>query len=219
MALPARTKDSGQAPNICSTEEVVLNVGGYLFTTTIGTLVGRSEYFAAFFSGRWAVHKRPDGAIFVDADPDVFAHILRYLRRGLYVDLLPEAKYFQVPMLERWLEDELYLKCAEHTSIWKHLSDSGLGTESWSSNPGVQLVKRSTTVASHYVCPMTLLNEAHSGIYDHGTMCELPKEGMFNRTEKTDWAEYGTKATFHPGWCSDRLVFRSTLGYVQQLTR
>ncbi|KAK0708515.1 hypothetical protein B0H67DRAFT_465808, partial [Lasiosphaeris hirsuta] len=134
------------------------------------TLVDRSNYFSAFFSGGWTVKKKqPDGAILVDADPDAFTHFLRYLRRGvfplaydqktvghdfkLYVDLLPDAKYFQIPMLEKWLEDELYLKSVEHTSIWKRLSDTGLDTESWSSNPGVQLVKRNTTVANKYVCP------------------------------------------------------------------
>ncbi len=87
-----------------------MNVGGQKFTTTVGTLVDRSDFFAALFSGRWTVHKHADGSIFV------FAYILGYLRRGvfplaydektgehdirLYINLLPVAKYFQIRILK-----------------------------------------------------------------------------------------------------------------------
>ena len=58
-------------------------------------------------------------------DPELFEHILRYLRRGvlpvfydsvkghdhtLYLALLEEAKYFQVPRLVNWLRGKGYLQ-------------------------------------------------------------------------------------------------------------
>jgi hypothetical protein len=205
-------------PPICSTKEVVLNVGGQWFTTTIGTLVDRSGFFAALFSGRWPLPEQADGSIFVDADPGVFSHLLCYLRRGifplsfdeksgghdmkLYIDLLPEAGYFQTPLLEKWLKDELYLKCVEHTTFWKRLSDTGLGTEMWASCPGAQLVKRRTSVTHTWVCPNSLKEDSHRLVYGHG-LCREPTEGVVNRQEREEWMEYGKKVTYHRGWCSD----------------
>jgi len=40
-----------------------------------------SAFFAALFSGRWD-NADADGFFFIDADPDLFEHILRYVRRG-----------------------------------------------------------------------------------------------------------------------------------------
>ncbi|KAK0644652.1 hypothetical protein B0T16DRAFT_392964 [Cercophora newfieldiana] len=156
-----------------STSTIHLNVSGTPFTTTIGTLTSRSHFFAALFSGRWPIPLAPcpssssdpdpdsdsDSALFIDSDPTLFTHLLRYLRRGvfplsyshtrpgghdlaLYAALLPESEYFQCDALTLWLQDELYLKAVEHTSFWKRLSDTGLGTETWASTPGVTLVKR-----------------------------------------------------------------------------
>ncbi|KAF4628219.1 hypothetical protein G7Y89_g9933 [Cudoniella acicularis] len=60
-----------------------------------------------------------NGSYFIDADPELFEHILRYLRRGvlpifydrvkghnysLYLALLGKAKYFQILRLENWLK-------------------------------------------------------------------------------------------------------------------
>jgi BTB/POZ domain-containing protein KCTD9 len=65
-----------------------------------------------------------EGSYFVDADPQLFDHILRYLRRGvlpifydnirghdhgLYRALLEEARYFQIDRLENWLSDKSYI--------------------------------------------------------------------------------------------------------------
>jgi hypothetical protein len=43
-------------------------------------LIEESTYFESLLSGRWNT-AREDGSYFVDADPDLFVHILRYLRR------------------------------------------------------------------------------------------------------------------------------------------
>lgn len=111
--------------NICSVEPVVLDVGGRKFHTSIGTLTAKSDFFAAFFSGRWEIPKQADGSVFIDADPDLFEHIIRYLRHGIfplawdvnkhdiqfYGRLGPLARYFQIPMLDTWLTDNLWYTC------------------------------------------------------------------------------------------------------------
>jgi len=220
---PIGSDDSQQSYSF-STEKVVLSVGDRKFTTNVGTLVDRSDFFAALFSGRWTVQKQEDGSIFVDADPCIFAYILSYLRRGvfplafdektgehdvrLYMNLLAEAKYFQVRMLEVWLEDELYLKCVAHTSQWKPLlGDRSLGERSWSSSPGVQLVNEGTTVTHSWVCP-EMLKELPTGratyYHQHHRCSSIPdKQGALDRHESTQWAEYTTKLTFKKGWCID----------------
>ncbi|KAK4164721.1 BTB/POZ protein [Cladorrhinum sp. PSN259] len=216
IQLDESSKD-GQS-NMCSTDEVVLNVGGQEFITTIGTLVDRSDFFAALLSGRWNVSTNANGSIFIDADPAIFAHIIRYLRRGvfplvfdektgdhnigLYINLLPEAKYYQIRMLEAWLRDELYLKCVEHTSVWKYIWESP--AQSWSSNASAQLVKVKTTTTHSWACPCMLRLEAHEGTrYRHRCEHAPEKHGAIDSDESTQWAEYSKKLTFHKGWCSD----------------
>jgi hypothetical protein len=103
---------------------ITLQVGDQHFVTTRKTLTHQSGFFTSLLSGRWA-DAQPDGSYFVDADPNLFGHILRYLRRGvlpvfydnskghdhsLYLQMLEEAKYFQIPRLETWIEDKAYLK-------------------------------------------------------------------------------------------------------------
>ncbi|KAJ9649573.1 hypothetical protein H2201_007152 [Coniosporium apollinis] len=106
-----------------SSDRVILQVGDRRFTTTKSTLMDGSDWFRAFFSGRWN-HELMDGAYFIDADGDLFEHILRYLRRkifpifydnakghnrAMYLALMREAEYFQIERLRLWIEDERYL--------------------------------------------------------------------------------------------------------------
>ena len=90
-----------------------------------------------------------DGSYFIDADGDVFAHVLRYLRHGTlpifydevrghehaaYVALLEQARYFGVEPLRVWLDGRKYLAAVkveelsgstgsdvgvEHHVVWK----------------------------------------------------------------------------------------------------
>ena len=67
---------------------------------------------------------QPDGCYFIDADGDVFQHVLRHLRHGvmpifyddatghdhaLYLAVLEQARYFAVEPLRQWLEGRTYL--------------------------------------------------------------------------------------------------------------
>jgi hypothetical protein len=91
-----------------------LNVGGRKFYTHQSTLTNRSAYFAARFSGNFGTDDSitdEDGreVYFIDASPELFEHILGFLRRGiptwpkkykedrvLYERLINEAEYFGV---------------------------------------------------------------------------------------------------------------------------
>lgn len=108
--------------NISSSDDPVigLNVGGRKFYTHQSTLTNGSAYFAARFSGNFGTDDSitdEDGreVYFIDASPELFEHILGFLRRGiptwpkkykedrvLYERLINEAEYFGVEsMLER----------------------------------------------------------------------------------------------------------------------
>eukprot|EP00697_Spironema_sp_BW2_P013690 gnl/Spiro4/3910_TR1940_c0_g1_i1.p1 gnl/Spiro4/3910_TR1940_c0_g1~~gnl/Spiro4/3910_TR1940_c0_g1_i1.p1 ORF type:complete len:318 (+),score=99.10 gnl/Spiro4/3910_TR1940_c0_g1_i1:34-987(+) len=58
-----------------------LDVGGTVFATTLSTLTRLpNNFFAAMFSGRFALKPEADGSLFIDRDPFVFRHILNFLR-------------------------------------------------------------------------------------------------------------------------------------------
>jgi hypothetical protein len=80
-----------------SNELLVLNIGGTLHTTTRHVLTGSVDYFpdsvlARMFSDSGdsdLVKKDADGHYFIDADPQVFRHILNVLRRPKLVEDVP----------------------------------------------------------------------------------------------------------------------------------
>ncbi|KAL4966310.1 BTB/POZ domain-containing protein [Aspergillus stella-maris] len=115
---------SNGPPSSKPRDTVELQVGERCFTTTRETLISESTYFEALLSDRWDA-ARPDGSYFIDADPTLFEHILRYLRRPsappifydivkghdfpLYNALLEEAKYFGVDSLMEYLSNQQYI--------------------------------------------------------------------------------------------------------------
>ncbi|KAI9866466.1 MAG: hypothetical protein M1813_001016 [Trichoglossum hirsutum] len=146
---------------------ITLQVGGQHFVTTRETLTHQSGFFSSLLSGRWA-DAQPDGSYFVDADANLFGHILRYLRRGvlpvfydnskghnhsLYLQILEEAKYFQIPRLEKWIEDRAYLKAVkiEYSAVEREESGGNI----------IEMTGADTEIAYHpvwktkrvYVCP------------------------------------------------------------------
>ena len=92
-----------------SNSVIRLNVGGRSFCTTRATLTSvPGTMFEALLSGRHAVLKDSEGGIFLDRDPDIFEHVLAYLRDPRQLDLryfsqqqqmriLCEMDYFMVP--------------------------------------------------------------------------------------------------------------------------
>jgi uncharacterized lipoprotein NlpE involved in copper resistance len=62
------------------TSQIMLDVGGHKFTTSLPTLTSVPDtYLAALFSGRHPLAPNADGAIFIDRNGDHFRHILSYL--------------------------------------------------------------------------------------------------------------------------------------------
>ncbi|KAB8240713.1 BTB/POZ protein [Aspergillus flavus] len=125
-------RETGPVPsNTNENIRIELQVGERRFTTLRQTLVGESGFFASLLSGRWN-SASDDGSYFIDADPYLFDHVLRYLRRGIfpifydpvkghkfpvYHALLEESKYFQISRLEKWLKNQTYLEAVrvEHS--------------------------------------------------------------------------------------------------------
>jgi len=110
---------------LTSNTPVNLQVGECRFTTLASTLSDGSSFFASLLSDRWEDSRSNDGSYFVDADPDLFAHILRYLRRGVlpvvyekshgfdyafYRALQEEALYFGIEPLHKWVKEKGYLQ-------------------------------------------------------------------------------------------------------------
>jgi BTB/POZ domain-containing protein KCTD9 len=150
---------------------VTLQVGDRRFTTTKETLTDQCGFFSSLLSGRWN-DVQPDGSYFIDADGDLFEHILRYLRRGvlpvfydnskghdhaLYLALLEEARYFQIPRLEEWLEDKTYLQAIKimHTVVDAGDAES-LGPEPVRTDMTLEYHPTRTT-KKVYVCPRGIL--------------------------------------------------------------
>uniref|UniRef100_A0AC34FZ09 BTB domain-containing protein n=1 Tax=Panagrolaimus sp. ES5 TaxID=591445 RepID=A0AC34FZ09_9BILA len=102
MALPAVAAEHDQI--------IHLNVGGQLFSTSKTTLTWiRDTFFTSLLSGRIATVEDGRGAKFIDRDPELFRHILNYLRtkqidlNGVSLPLLRhEAQFYGItPLVKR----------------------------------------------------------------------------------------------------------------------
>ncbi|KAK3320390.1 hypothetical protein B0T19DRAFT_429537 [Cercophora scortea] len=205
--------------NVNRAEKVILDVGGRQFVTTVGSLVQRSGYFSDFFTGSWQDVKQADGSIFVDTDPGVFEHILKYLRRGvfplaydqkrghnfaLYADVLAEAQFFRTPKLENWLTAKLYLNCISFSTVWspsythdKRNPDAKKTTVWGSDFTSTQMLKDETTKSHIFRCRHQL-REGHP--CTHSTCIPAP---TYDEVDSSLWVEVGKSYAFHAGWASD----------------
>lgn len=83
-----------------------LNVGGYVYTTTLDTLTrDPNSMLGAMFSGRQCIAKDTRGNYFIDRDGALFRHILNFLRTSElclpqsfdeFDQLSAEADFYQV---------------------------------------------------------------------------------------------------------------------------
>jgi hypothetical protein len=112
---------------------VALNVGGKLFTSSFDTFTRvKDSLLAGMLCGRFPIARDFDGNIFIDRDPKMFRLVLNYLRdehlspprdSEMVEALLAEARYFQLPELERLLQDAWKQTCVLFFCI---RPDSGL---------------------------------------------------------------------------------------------
>ncbi|KAK4197647.1 BTB/POZ protein [Triangularia verruculosa] len=218
---PSAPPQYNEMLNACL-EPVTLNVSGRKFTTTINTLNGRSLFFAQVFQGDWKSSRQEDGSIFIDSNPEVFSHVLQYLRRGvfplaydqrrghdykLYADILAEAKFFGIPKLECWLVDQLYLRCITSSTVWSSAYkddriQTGFQTTSvWGSDViSTQMVRQDVTTVRNSVCYHQAQDRtapcSHRG-------CRVSADGVKDDVETFRWAEVGRSIRFVQGWCID----------------
>ena len=100
---------------------VALNVGGKLFTSSYDTFTRvKDSLLAGMLCGRFPVSRDAHGNIFIDRDPKLFRAVLNYLRDETLTPpkdkekveaLLAEARYFQLPDMERMLQDAWKQTC------------------------------------------------------------------------------------------------------------
>jgi hypothetical protein len=93
---------------------VVLDIGGYRYTTSVQTL-RRLPFFDAYFSSRDAINRCEDGSIFIDRDGEHFGQVLEYLRDGVVSVVERNAADLDVGVL-RWPKREMGFYCIGLTS-------------------------------------------------------------------------------------------------------
>jgi hypothetical protein len=92
---------------------VVLDIGGYRYTTSVQTLRRLpGTFFDAYFSGRYTMDRSEDGSIFIDRDGKHFGQVLEYLRDGVVSVAEKNATDLDVGEL-RWLKREFGFYCIE----------------------------------------------------------------------------------------------------------
>ena len=149
--------------------KIQMQVGERRFTTTLHTLIEQSAYFRALFSAKTG--KMPaELRFFIDLDGDVFAHVLRFLRSGvfpvfydkskghdysLYAMLLGQARYLQIPRLEQWLAEKTYLQAITATSSVTEMEFKGSFAEKSGLDSDVKF--QSQVRPRAYVCPRGIL--------------------------------------------------------------
>jgi hypothetical protein len=114
-----------QVPIFAATypKTLVLDIGGRKFKVSRDTLQAESGLFRRQLSDCFTWNPEADGSFFLDADPDLFEHLLRFMRRpevfplfydaakgfdyNLYSRLQAESAYFQVDVLYEWIKDKV----------------------------------------------------------------------------------------------------------------
>ncbi|KAI0384476.1 BTB/POZ protein [Hypomontagnella monticulosa] len=214
---PAAPSPSG---NTRDNDKITLQVGERQFITLRSTLVAESTYFAARLSGRWN-DTGEDGSYFIDADPEIFEHILRYLRNGSfpllfdhdkqilehakYLALLADARYFGIRRLEEWIQKMRYLDIV-------HIQKSILVREI--RFPGsIDLIKASPTTSrldvstswvtkQIYVCPKG--QPGHRGDVDEcNRRCRIDHAGHYESVTALQAVVVETNMWFNSAVCMD----------------
>jgi len=215
MASTSDAPPTNYNDSACSQEVIQLDVSGRKFKTTKGTLcdgLGSSDgsgFFKTFFSGNWSVRTQEDGSIFVDADPDVFDILLRYLRTGvfpldfnparghnytIYSRLEQAADYYEMPLLYSWLTNKLYQNCVVYKTYMRPVvmprKAAGCYTDSleevWSSaRPGIthEIISCRTDLIKIETRPPRLRDTDIKETYLYGECKEVVE---FDRSWSTD---------------------------------
>ncbi|XP_053213217.1 BTB/POZ domain-containing adapter for CUL3-mediated RhoA degradation protein 3-like [Panonychus citri] len=143
-------------------EFVKLNVGGFLFQTTMATLTKVDCMFKGMFSEGFEAQKDPEGWILIDRDGKHFGKILEFLRNTEITlpdnvkeirELLTEAIYYSI--------ERLTVLCESELRICRERKKSALIT---SSNESSSFIIRNSfkPVVKLYISQTNLLDKCNS---------------------------------------------------------
>ncbi|KAJ3040084.1 hypothetical protein HK097_002651 [Rhizophlyctis rosea] len=193
-----------------SDSPLTLNVGGTLFTTSKDTLTAESEYFRALFSENFASPLH-NGSIFIDRDPETFAHILQYLRTNrfpifhnsnkgfdleLYANIRSDALFYGIDSLVEFIEKKRFEEQVE-VIVTQHTFSHDFISQTLSSKLVIESVHRIEIEEEYWKCPR--------GIYAHWSSNRCGKE-CWKRMENGD--EGGSMTRTVPKWvavCTERV--------------
>ncbi|KAL9576942.1 MAG: hypothetical protein Q9212_006700 [Teloschistes hypoglaucus] len=175
-ATPPTSPDNPSPPSTLPFSPLILQVGSERFFTTIETL-SRSPLFKVKLQDGWRFKKQVDGSYFLDADPEIFAHILRFLRHGIYPLAYDSVKghdfgmyaaisrladVYHVKKLSVWLKEQRYLEvirtetstriAQEEVNKEEGLVPSNIGNRTSNANVKFQYFP-SFNILEKYVCP------------------------------------------------------------------
>jgi hypothetical protein len=183
-SFPAQPHITPQNPGTRAESGIItLNVGGRIFKTLRMT-IKESEFLRDVKIKDWdnGRHILKDGSFFLDADPDIFAHLLRYMRRpevfplfwdpksgfdyDLYHRLGREAVYFGIDELAKWILDKEYLNAVKTHRLtrWEGCPKN-LPPTIINSNASEE-IRWVTQLKKVYICPMN-----KSPHRDHSERC------------------------------------------------
>jgi hypothetical protein len=173
---------------------IKVRVGETVFHTTKATLI-ESQLFASLF----ALSPPEDDEYFVDNDPELFTHVLRYLRTKLYPlfydrasghdkvmysALLQQAEFYQIPSLTTWFSERNWLQAVRKST--KRFSHSFVGKGQmanmhayWARDEELTVTSVNTTKQKKIKCPRD--------IWEHdGNMGACTRHGCYRVGSTTD---------------------------------
>ena len=154
-AAGAPATDDTTTPSRRLVDRVVVDVGGTRFSTSTSTLTASSSYFQRLFSDRWA---SSDDECFLDGDPEPFAILLSYMRRG-HLDL-PESLAQRVLLEAEFLGVDSLLvevKARAHRNLHSGCQDSSDADAAASfdaEHGGLRDALRSGVLPARYYAPL-----------------------------------------------------------------
>ncbi|KAI1432243.1 hypothetical protein GGR50DRAFT_697195 [Xylaria sp. CBS 124048] len=186
-------------------DRITLHVDDRNFVTTRNTL-NKSPYFSRLLAS--IVH----GNHTIDADPECFADVLRYLRSGRfpiffngafdytrYAALLAEAKRFELHELEHWIQRQGYLEAVkisyttQVTEVEGENTIAGSQTVSADKKLDISHLSRTEKV---YLCPRRI--HVHRGHPEKcGQQCRSARGTSERESEETQMITRITVTTQH----------------------
>lgn len=207
----AESPGSRIAPITQREDIITLQVGNQRFYIRADILCKAAHFFEGLiFSSASAAMKAParttDGAFIVQANPDVFKHVIHFclfstyplfwerggFQYGLYAQLLSQARYFQVSNLVAWIDAKEFEKVVQKT--FDHSSSNALEdmrhTVNGATDRSLQYLRIQQRV---WNCPRGLA--VHKGPYVSGHTdrcgkdCAKKGEGCWSDAEVSFWQQ------------------------------